>query len=131
MQVSKSLNDFDTFTTSPVEPFQRNITSRKVFIGLPLIPAGPLGRRLRFAAELRRQFVVALALGPEDLASPLGGLGIAARFNRAALAACREGQLLEPLDDALDLRGGIGVRFRARLVEVAAPAKRGRIVDVA
>jgi len=75
--------------------------------------------------------VIALALGPRDFARPLCGLGIAARLDCPALATCRECELLEPANNALDLRGGIGVCFRAGFLEMATPAKRRGIVDVA
>ena len=57
--------------------------------------------------------MIALALGAEYLARPLCGLGIAARLDRATLAARRECELLELANNALDLLGRVRVRFRA------------------
>lgn len=75
--------------------------------------------------------MIALALGPRDLARPLCSLAIAIRLDRATLAACREGELLKLANDALNLLRRVGVRFRAGFLEMAAPAKRRGIVDIA
>ncbi len=57
--------------------------------------------------------MISLALGASNFACPLCGLGVASWFDGAAFSARRESQLLEPLDNALDLRGVFGIGFRA------------------